>query len=292
MAEEKTAGGVRFDHGMLDRVEKRFWREIWESVPAEAAGEHGVEARDFGPVQVSLATGLARVGMMNLTLGATEQGAVEEGHLATATEWVRSRSVDSYVPVTPGLAETEPAESWLADHGFSPGYAWMKFARDAHPPRFAVPGDVEVIELSDREQEPFGMIVATGFALPAWAAVLFANLPGRADWRCYVARVDGTTQACAAMLVQGNVAEFGIAATLEPARGRGCQRALLHRRILDATAAGCRTLFVETGERVPNRPSASYRNILRAGFEEAYLRPNWTRSATQPAKLHPDVQTP
>ena len=53
-----------------------------------------------------------------------------------------------------------------------------------------------------------------------------------------------------------------------------------HRRIADAGAAGCETLFVETGERVPNRPSASYRNILRAGFEEAYLRPNWVVDAT------------
>ena len=77
------------------------------------------------------------------------------------------------------------------------------------------------------------------------------------------------------MLIDDGIAEFGIAATLEPARGRGCQLALLHRRILDAAEAGCHTLFVETGERVPGRPSPSYRNILRAGFVEAYLRPNW-----------------
>jgi GNAT superfamily N-acetyltransferase len=81
------------------------------------------------------------------------------------------------------------------------------------------------------------------------------------------------------MLVEEGIAEFGIAATLEEARGHGCQTALLHRRICDAAEAGCHTLFVETGERVPGRPSASYRNILRAGFEEAYLRPNWQRSA-------------
>jgi hypothetical protein len=277
MAGGKTRGGVEFDQRKLDRVEKRFWRDIWESVPAEAAGEHGVEARDFGPVQVSAATALARVEMMNLVLGATEPGAVEEGHLAAATEWVRSRRVDSYIPVTPGLPETEMAERWLAGNGFSAANAWMKFVRDAHPPRFAVPADVEIVEVIDGEGEPFGMIAATGFGLPAWAAAFFAYLPEHPDWRCYVARIDGTTQACAAMLVQGNVAEFGIAATLEPARGRGCQRALLRRRILDAAAAGCHTLFVETGERVPDRPSASYKNILRAGFEEAYLRPNWTR---------------
>jgi GNAT superfamily N-acetyltransferase len=122
------------------------------------------------------------------------------------------------------------------------------------------------------------MIAATGFGLPAWAAAFFADLPGREGWRCYVARVDGEPQACAAMHLHQGIAEFGIAATLEPARGRGCQLALLRRRILDAIEAGCHTLFVETGERVPERPSSSYRNILRAGFEEAYLRPNWQRS--------------
>jgi hypothetical protein len=56
---------------------------------------------------------------------------------------------------------------------------------------------------------------------------------------------------------------------------RGCQTALLRRRIRDAAAAGCETLLVETGERTGDRPSASYRNILRAGFREAYVRPNW-----------------
>jgi hypothetical protein len=36
-----------------------------------------------------------------------------------------------------------------------------------------------------------------------------------------------------------------------------------------------RTLVTETGERVEGRPSNSYRNLLRVGFQEEYLRPNW-----------------
>jgi hypothetical protein len=277
MADGETAGGLEYDREALDRVEKRFWRDIWESVPAGVAAERGIEVRGFGPVQASAVAALPGVGMLNLVLGAAEPDAVAGGHLAAATEWMRSRGVESYVPATPGLAETGPAEHWLADHGFTRAYAWMKFVRDAHPPRFAAPEDVEVVEVTDPELEPFGMIAATGFSLPVWASDFFAGLPGHEDWRCYVARVDGTTQACAAMLLQGEIAEFGIAATLEPARGRGCQLALLRRRVLDAADAGCHTLFVETGERVPGRPSASYRNILRAGFGEAYLRPNWRR---------------
>jgi GNAT superfamily N-acetyltransferase len=279
MADGKTRGGVEFEHRALDRIEKRFWHDIWESVPTEAAAERGVGMRDFGPVQVSVVKALPGAGMMNLVLGATEPGAVENGHLAGAVDWVESCGVECYVPVTPSLAETAVAERWLAAHGFSPAYAWMKFVRDAHRPRFSGPNDVEVVEVTDPEQEPFGMIAATGFGLPVWAAAFFARLPGHEGWRCYVARVDGETQACAAMLIQDEIAEFGIAATLEPARGRGCQLALLRHRILDAAEAGCHTLFVETGERVPNRPSASYRNILRAGFKEAYLRPNWRRDS-------------
>lgn len=277
-AHHETAGGVTYDPGALDEGERRFWGDVWESVPAGIAAERGIELRRFGPVRASIVTALPGAGMMNLVLGATEPGAVEGGHLAAATEWAESRGVDHYVPVTPGLPETDAAERWLKGNGFGRGYAWMKFVRDSHPPRFAAPA-VEVAELADPEREPFGAIAATGFGLPAWAAAFFANLPGRAGWRCYVARVDGEAQACAAMHIHDGVAEFGIAATLEPARGRGCQLALLHRRILDAIEAGCHTLFVETGERVPDRPSARYRNILRAGFEEAYLRPNWRRGS-------------
>ncbi len=276
MAPDETAGGAQYDRRSLDRGERLFWREIWESVPTGLAREKRVELRDFGPVQASIVGELPGAGMMNLVLGATAPGAIEDGHLAAATEWASARGVDCYVPVTPGLPESGAAASWLEANGFGPSYGWMKFVRDPHPARFAAP-EIEVVELTDPEQEPFGMIAATGFGLPAWASAFFAELPGRDGWRCYAARIDGEAQACGAMRIHAGVAEFGIGATLEPARGRGCQLALLHRRIGDAIEAGCHTLFVETGERVPERPSASYRNILRAGFEEAYLRPNWTR---------------
>ncbi|HUB99594.1 MAG TPA: GNAT family N-acetyltransferase [Solirubrobacterales bacterium] len=275
MAPGETDAGVGYDSTALDATDRRFWREIWDSVPAAVAAERGIERRQFGPIQATIATELAQVGMLNLVLGAAEPGAVADGHLAAAASWTLERGVSPYISVTPGLAEAESAEAWLGDNGFVPAYAWMKFVRDAHAPRFKVRDDVEIVEVTDPGQEPFGMIAATGFGMPAWAATFFAELPGREDWRCYVARIEGEAVACGAMLLDGGVAELGIGATLESARRRGCQLALLHRRITDAAAAGCTTLLVETGERIPDRPSASYRNILRAGFEEAYLRPNW-----------------
>ena len=46
-------------------------------------------------------------------------------------------------------------------------------------------------------------------------------------------------------------------------------------RIEKARELRLRRLTVETGERIEGRPSTSYRNILRAGFAETYLRANW-----------------
>jgi GNAT superfamily N-acetyltransferase len=273
-AGERDNGGG-YDELALGRIERLFWRDIWDSVPAPVAAEHGIERRDFGPVQASLVGDLPRVGMLNLIIGAGEPDAIASGQLAAAVEWARSRGVSPYVPVPPGLPSTEAAEAWLAGNGFTQGHSWPKFIRDPHPPRFAAPDGVEVVELSDAAQEPFGMIAATGFGMPAWAAAFFAELPGREGWRCYAALLDGEAQACGAMLIHGGIAELGIGATLEPARHRGCQLALLRRRIVDAADAGCQTLSVEAGERVEDRPAGSYRNILRAGFKEAYLCPNW-----------------
>lgn len=275
MAAGRTKNGVAYDPAELDRVERRFWREIWESVPAEAAREHGVELRRYGRVQATLAADLAPLGMMNLLLGAPEELAADGDGLLRAVAGARERGVASYVPVTPGLPGSEAAERWLREQGFAHGYTWMKFVRDAHEPRFKAPAGVEVVEVRRPDQEPFGTIAAAGFGMPSWASAFFANLPGREGWRCYVGRIDGQPQACAALMIDGDIAELGIAATLEGGRGRGAQLALLRRRIEDAAAAGCRTLLVETGAREAGRPAFSYRNILLAGFEEAYLRPNW-----------------
>jgi GNAT superfamily N-acetyltransferase len=269
-----TRNGVAYDSTELDRIDRRFWREIWESVPAEVAAEHGIESRRFGAIQATVVRDLGRVGMMNLVLGAAE--VEQQSELEAALAWAEERSTP-YVSVTPGLPGSAAVEAWLRESGLEPSYAWMKFVRDPHPPRFPEPDGIEVVELASPDDAPFGTIAALGFGMPAWGAEFFAHLPGRPGWRCYVARIGGEPQACGAMLIAEGIAELGIGATLEEARGRGCQTALLRRRISDAAAAGCRTLLVETGERVPDRPAASYRNILKAGFEEAYLRPNWQR---------------
>jgi len=266
--------GIAYDPLALDATEKRFWGELWGAAPLALAAAHGIERRAFGAVQATLVRDLAPVRAMNLVLGAAEAAAED---LAAALDWAEAFGADFYVPVTPGLSGAAAAETLLRARGYEPGYAWMKFVRGPEPPQRPDPQGVEVVELGADAGDGalLGRIVSAGFGLPSWMGALFEGVCGTDGWRCYAALVGGEAVAAATLLLNGEVAELGAAATLEAARGRGCQTALLHRRIRDAAAAGARVLLVETGVQTEDRPSASYRNILRAGFRETYARPNW-----------------
>jgi hypothetical protein len=85
----------------------------------------------------------------------------------------------------------------------------------------------------------------------------------------------GTPVAAGAVYVNGGYAWLGLGATLASHRRRGAQNASLARRLGEAAARGARVAVTETGERIPDKASHSYRNILRAGFEEMYLRQNY-----------------
>jgi hypothetical protein len=172
----ETNRGVAYDLQALDRAERRFWRDVWESVPHEPASEHGVELRDFGALQLNLVRDLPEVSMLNLVLGAAE---ASEADLDYAIAWAEEHGVSPYVPATPDLPGSVRAAAWLQARGFERAYAWMKFVRDPHPPRFPAPADVEVVELTGSDEEPFGTIAAVGFGLPPWGANFFAHLPGR-----------------------------------------------------------------------------------------------------------------
>jgi hypothetical protein len=72
---------------------------------------------------------------------------------------------------------------------------------------------------------------------------------------------------------------LGFGATLPGARGRGAQSALLAARIASGRDSGLAWLTTETGRPLPGEPAPSFRNITRAGFAEAYDRPNFHRPA-------------
>jgi GNAT superfamily N-acetyltransferase len=268
---------MKYDAAVLERMTKRFRRDMWGTAPPDAVAESGVEVRSFGSVLATAFAELAEVPRVNSIQGAAEPGAVEEGHLAAAIEWMREREVSYRVHVASGRPGTEAAEIWLAERGYLEGEGWEKFVRDTSPPDLAKPPGVEVIELEMGEGEGMDLIASEGLGLPHLAGLLFYDLPGLEDWRCYVALLGDDLVACGSMLVRDGIAELGVDATMEHARGRGCNQALLRRRLLDARAAGCHTTFVELGDCEPGSAGIVRRSLLRAGFEEAYTSQYWQR---------------
>ena len=161
----------------------------------------------------------------------------------------------------------------LAARGYEYASSWMKFERGSEPAPVQET-DLRVAETLDAEL--FGSLVAEGSDIPAPAAAPLAAIVGQPGWRCFIAWAGDEPAGSGAIFIDGASAWIGAGSTRPDFRRRGAQTALLAARIEAAREAGVTTMATETGERGPGKSDQSYRNILRAGFRESYLRANWT----------------
>jgi GNAT superfamily N-acetyltransferase len=269
-------GGSAPSRLVFDALERRMWIDLWRAPVLDAIEEERIELRRYGPVQAMAAGGFEGSAMLNLVLGATEEGAAGGGHLEDALEWMESLDVDFRIPIASDSAESAAAEDLLNRRGYERTESRVRFVRDASPPTFRPAPGVSVYE-HEAFAEGFGDTMAEAFELDPLAACFFDCLPGRDYWRCYTA-TDPQERGlgCAAMLLHYEVAHFAFAATDEASRGCGCHMALLHRRIKDAAAAGCAVMVAETIEPAsPREASTGCCNLVRAGFKQASVRTAW-----------------
>lgn len=261
----------------LDGVERRGWLDLWRAPVLDAVEEGGIEARWFGPIQATIVAGLPQAPLLNLVLGAAVRGAVRDGHLEAAIEWVESHEVDCRIPVATDGPEAGAAEDFLNRRGYRRTERLVRFVRDTSPPRFAHPAGIEVDEVPEF-MEGFSEYLAEGFDLDSIAGAFFDCLPERDSWRTYVAIGDhGYGIGAATMMVDFGVTMLGFTATNAPERGKGGHLALLARSIRDAAAAGCQVIFTDAEEPFHEAPgeSPAARNLTRAGFRESVARPIW-----------------
>lgn len=169
------------------------------------------------------------------------------------------------ISVTPG-----PLHDRLLERGYTAGYPWMKFRRDASP---TPPVTTELTVEETTDADAFGAVVAEAFGIPA-SAGFFGGILGRPGWTLFLARQGDDVAGGAALFIADGVGWLGMGGTRAEFRGKGAQNALIAARIEHGRALGAHAFTTETGERVDDRPSGSYRNILRGGFVETYLRPN------------------
>jgi GNAT superfamily N-acetyltransferase len=159
----------------------------------------------------------------------------------------------------------------LRARGFVAGYPWQKFARGLE--RVEARTDLRIADADSPAD--FGSAFAEGYGLPFPVADFAAAVVGRPNWHCLVAYDERRPVAAGALFESGEAGWLGAAATVPSHRGRGAQSAILAARVERARERGLRMLVTETGVPRDGRPGASYRNLVRSGFEPTYVRPNY-----------------
>ena len=215
--------------------------------------------------------------MLNRAVALGVDAPVTPALLDEIEEFFREARVGFAVSLSP---QAPPElEAQLRERRFTNGYAWMKFARGVDAPPTVGTG-LRVAQVAGGTD--FARILTTSYGMPPAAGTMFAALGRTEAWHLFVAYEAAEPVGAAAMFVHDGAGWLGAAGTLPEHRGKGAQGALLAARIALARELGLELLTTETGERQAGRPDASYRNILRAGFEEEYLRPNLVSPAAPP----------
>jgi len=240
---------------------------MFASVPHDVAEEFGVALLALGEAIATQVRFLPQAVEVNHALGVATAAELDElaGFYGTRRHAVSTaRGVD--------------LDAALRGRGYEPGPAWMKFSRKPGGVRYRST-DIGVVEVGQDEDADFGRTVCEGFGMPTLFAHWLARLPGRPGWHCFVSYLDRAPAAGGALYVHEDVGWLGLGATRSEFRRRGAQSAILEARIARAAELSCSLVVTETGELAQDRPSTSYRNILRAGFEPCYLRANWVPKA-------------
>lgn len=133
--------------------------------------------------------------------------------------------------------------------------------------------DISIRELHEQDYEYVASLLLRSFSFPEELRPFCIYAFGKPGWTNYVAMLDDKIAGTGSLFIRDGIAEIGIAATVEDARGKGVQSALIHYRENIAFEKGCRYLYVETAE--PTDTAPSYRNMIRLGFTELYRRPNY-----------------
>jgi GNAT superfamily N-acetyltransferase len=236
-------------------------------------GARGAHVHELGGALCTALEELPRSALFNRVLGLGHGRPATEETLDEIAAFFKSVGVTYAITVAPGAAPWELPQL-LERRGFTRGYAWTKFTRTPAPPPDAR-SELRIAQVGAEAGPAFADVFTRAYGSPAILRPTLERLTALPGWHCFLAYAQETPAAAAALYVTGDIGWFGVAGTLPELRGRGAQAALLAARIEAARASGCTVLVTETGEPRGGRPGASYRNILRAGFEPAYVRQNY-----------------
>jgi hypothetical protein len=263
-----------------------LWTEWMEALRSIPGNPFGVDIASFDPTEPSAATNLRRIAALhvhsaptpyfNRVLGVDESTAEVVG---AALAYFSERFTPCRFDVNPFYTGPDLLAA-LNRAGFHP----KEFQTNLymHPIEAALPvvPGVKVRPVRDSEMGFFCDLYERAYygaegpaMLSKLRAASIQARAARAEWTFYLATVDGMPAGGAALHLKDGVATLAGGATIYTLRGRGCQRALLQQRLVDAVEAGCDLVVSRCGV-----GSASQRNMERVGMRTGYTKSIWQQS--------------
>ena len=234
----------------------------------------GIQIARFGNAFAFVNQSLAGNPIYNRVIGLTAQ---DEGYIDPILQWYAQHGIPCQIDLCPYQANQDLLLS-LAKHGLYQSSYDMVLYGIPSPHISPLPPHIVVRTVHPQELDLFSDLFAQGFLesfegfdvdirlLGEYAKGLY----GRPGWHLYLTCVEETPAAVALLYREEQIASLVAGATVPQFRGRGCQTALIQRRIADAAHAGCTLLVTQT--RVG---TTSQHNMERAGMRIAYTKAIW-----------------
>lgn len=246
---------------------------FWALRPDSLAGKKGRQLFLVGSAQAAVAPGSVSL-QRNRVRGLGVEEPAREQMVGQILDIYQAFKVKRFSFQRSPCPQDELIGGWLEKRGFRPHHAYTEFVRETTPAP-AVETPVRVERLGRKDADAFAEVFGGVTPVPPGQLEWIKASVGAPGFSHYLAFVEDRPAAIGMVYVNRNAAWMGWAGTLTPFRRRGAQAALIAARVQHAAELGAKWIVCSTMEPKPRRPSGSYRNLLKAGFREAYLRPIW-----------------
>ncbi len=258
----------------LEFAERDFMMALHAAAPQAVREACGLAYHPIGEGQAFLASAID-VLAWNRVLGLGMETPATEADLEALVDLYDEAGVPRFFVQLSPAAAPPSVYTWLRQHGFRHYNNWVKLVHRLDTPWPEAQTDLRLEAIGPDDAAAFARLVTPPFDWPADLQPMLAACVGQPGWRHYLAFDGDRPVAGAALFIHDGCAYLGPAATAPAYQQRGAQGAFIDRRLHDAQAMGCTCAVVDTAAPRPGRPVGSLRNLLRYGFDVAYLRPNY-----------------
>lgn len=263
---------------IAESIELQMNEAFWALRPESLAGKKKSRELFFvGGAQVAVAPG--RVSLQrNRVCGLGVRERAGEQMIDQILDIYRASKVKRFSFQQSPCTQYELIGGWLEKRGFRPHHAYSELVRETAPAmavQTAVPAEVRVERIGRQDARDFAAVFGKVFPVPSSQLDWISASVGAPGFSHYMAYVGDRPAATAMIYANGSAAWMGWAGTLTVFRRRGAQTALIAARVQRAAELGAKWIVCATMEPKRGRPTGSYRNLLKSGFREAYLRPIW-----------------